>query len=154
MRRLLVVLMLVSTSLLFADPAGAHAEVRESDPARDGEAPTGTDEITMTFIAFDPTVPVDVEVRGADGTDHVAGEASISAIDSVVTVPLEPLDNGEYRVHWHAMSNDGDGLSEGDFAFTVEDPPGTGPGIWLIWGVAIAIPAFVFLRPGGRTKKA
>lgn len=154
MRRLLVVLMLLLSPPLFATSAGAHAEIRESDPARDGSAPTGTDELTMTFIAFDPTVPVDVEVRGADGTDHVAGDASISAIDSVVTVPLESLENGEYRVHWHAMSNDGDGVSEGEFAFTVEDPPGTGPGIWLIWAVAIGIPAFVFLRPGGRKKKA
>lgn len=155
MRRALVVfLVAVIAPLLVASPAGAHAEIRESDPARDGVAPTGTDEISMTFIAFDPEGPVTVDIHGPDGGHVQTGDVEVSARDSVVTVPVEPLEEGEYSVEWSALSDDGDGQSTGSFTFTVEPAAGTGPGIWLIWAVAIAVPAFVFLRPGGRKKKS
>ncbi|MDZ7675786.1 MAG: copper resistance protein CopC [Acidimicrobiales bacterium] len=152
MRRiLLAALTAVVLVVAMAPPAGAHAEIRESDPERDGIAATGLDELSMTFLALDPSSPITVEVIDETGNDVVAGEPEISARDSVVTVPLEPLEAGEYTVHWHAMSDDGDGLSEGSFAFAAESSGG-GIGLWLVWIVALAIPAAVFLRPGRRRR--
>lgn len=154
MRRVVLVLVVLASVLVPASPAGAHAEIRESDPARDGVAPTGTDELSMTFIAFDPDGPVSIHVHGPDGEDVVVGDAEVSRRDSVVTVPVEPLAEGVHTVEWSVLADDGDGQSTGSFQFTVESSPGGGIGIWLVWAVAIAIPAFVFLRPGARKKKS
>lgn len=146
---LLSIAVAVGTSVLLAVPAGAHAEIRDSDPERGGVAPTGLDELSMTFISFDPEGPLAVEVTDESGDDVVAGELQVSARDSVVTVPLEPLEPGDYTVHWHAMSDDGDGVSEGSFGFTAESADG-GVGTWLVWAVALLIPVAIFLRPGRR----
>lgn len=152
MSKLVLAAIVCCASLIaLAAPVGAHAEIRESDPADGDTVATGVDELSMTFIAFDPSGPVSVEVRDGAGADVVAGEPEVSARDSVVTVPLEPLEAGEYRVHWHALSDDGDGIAEGDFTFTAEDVGG-GIGIWLVWAVAIIIPAAIFLRPGARRR--
>lgn len=153
MRRLSLVMLSLLVVIATASPVGAHAEIRESDPEIDGVAPTGTEELSMTFIAFDPEGPVIIDVHGPDGEELVVGDAQISARDSVVTVPVKPLAEGVHSVEWSVQSDDGDGQSTGSFQFTVEPPAGTGPGIWLVWAVALAIPAFVFLRPGARKKK-
>lgn len=134
-----------------APTVGAHAEIRESDPAADGTVGTGIDEISMTFISFDPRGPVDVAVLDTDGNDHAVGEPEVSARDSVVTQATEPLEEGNYSVEWSALSDDGDGISTGSFSFEAEDRGG-GVGIWLIWIVALAIPAVIFLRPGKRKR--
>ncbi len=153
MRRLSLLMFTLLVVVAAASPAGAHAEIRESDPERDGVAPTGTEELSMTFIAFDPEGPVIIDVHGPDGEELVIGDAQISARDSVVTVPVKPLAEGVHSVEWSVQSDDGDGQSTGSFQFSVEPAAGTGPGIWLVWIVALAIPAFVFLRPGARKKK-
>lgn len=147
---------LLSAALVVASaaPAGAHAEIREADPERDGVAPTGTEEISITFLAFDAEGPVSVDVHGPDGAHVTAGDPEVSARDSVVTVPVRPLEEGVHTVEWTVLSDDGDGESTGTYRFTVEPASGTGPGIWLVWAVAIGIPAFVFLRPGARKKRA
>ena len=155
MRRALVVfVLLLLAPALAAAPAGAHAEIRESDPARDGVAPTGTDEISMTFLAFDPEGPVTIDIHGPDGGHVEVGDVEVSARDSVVTVPVEPLEEGVHAVEWSVLADDGDGQTAGSFTFTVEPAAGTGPGIWLIWAFAIGVPAVVFLRPGARKKKS
>lgn len=144
---LLSIVLAVTASALLAVPAGAHAEIRDSGPERGGVAPVGLEELSMTFISLDPAGPLAVEVTDEAGTDVVAGEPQVSARDSVVTVPVEPLDPGDYTVRWRAMSDDGDGVSEGSFGFTAESADG-GVGTWLVWAVALLIPAAIFLRPG------
>ena len=152
MRRLLalVATVVVASTLLGAPAADAHAEIRTSDPAIGGTVAAGLDEITMTFISLDPTEPIEVEVLDDAGTDRVDGAVDVSARDSVVTVPVDPLEVGPHTVRWSATSSDGDGVSEGAFDFTVEEASGGGFGVWLLWIVALGIPAAVFLRPGRR----
>ena len=155
--RLLVSLVFALAVLAPASPAGAHSEVRESDPKANGTAPTGQDEVTITFISIDPEVPVEVGVEGPDGRDITTGEATIAettASGTTVIVPVEPLDEGRHVVTWEAMSDDGDGPSEGRFEFVAEKRSTSGPGIWLIWIVALAIPAAILLCPGARRKRA
>lgn len=154
MRRALPVLLLaVSLLVVSSAPAGAHAEIRESDPRAGGVAPAGIEEISITFLAFDPDGPVIIDVHGPNGEHVVIGDAEVSARDSVVTVPVKPLEEGVHEVEWSVLADDGDGQSTGSYEFTVEPATGTGPGIWLVWAFALGIPAFVFLRPGARKKK-
>ncbi len=134
-----------------AGPAGAHVEVSESDPPAAGEVGIGIEEIEIRFLSMDPDEPVAVVVVDSRGVDRVDGEVSVDR--DLVTVPVQPLEAGEHRVEWTAFSTDGDGVSQGTYVFTVVDSGGTGFGLWLLWIVALGIPAAIFLRPGARKKK-
>lgn len=142
----LVALLLV----LGASPAAAHVELLESDPPAGGTATVGLESVTLTLLALDPDEPVTVDITDPSGQDVTAGEARVDERSSTVEVSVRPLEVGEHIVHWHATADDGDGLSEGTFTFRVEEAQGGGWGIWLIWLVALGIPAAVFLRPGAR----
>lgn len=158
MRRLLLVLTWALFALvLLAGPVGAHAEIRESDPPAGGVAPTGTEELSMTFITMDPSEPVVVSVLDPDGNERTDGEPEIeetTALGTTVIVPVQPLDQGLHLVQWRALSSDGDGISADTFDFTVEEPSGGSDfGVWFLWILALGIPAAIFLRPGARRKR-
>lgn len=142
---------------LAAGPAGAHAEIRESDPPAGGVASTGTEELSMTFITMDPSEPVVVSVLDPDGNELTDGEVEIeetTALGTTVVVPVQPLDEGLHLVQWRALSSDGDGVTADTFEFTVEEPSaGSNFGVWFLWLLALGIPAAIFLRPGARRKR-
>lgn len=148
--RCLVLVLVAAAWMGWAPPAGAHVEIRESDPAAGGTVTEGQTSVSLTLLAFDPTGPVDIAVTDPAGTDRTVGNPEVDARTSTVTQQTRPLGVGEHIVHWHATADDGDGESEGTFTFEVEEAAGTGPGIWLVWIVALAIPAVIFLRPGAR----
>ena len=157
MRRLIWTFVVAMAILLVpsADPAGAHAEIREADPEVNGTAPTGQNEITITFITVDPEVPVEIEVLDPDGNDIVTGEPTVveeAPTGTTVAVAVEPLQEGTHLVSWQAMSTDGDGLSTGTYEFTAEDAGG-GLGIWLLWAVALAVPALLLFGPALRRRR-
>lgn len=134
--------------------AGAHVELIESDPPVDGEATAGVTSVVLTMAAFDPDRPVEVEVTDPAGEDVTAGEPDVDVARSTVEVPTAPLREGRHIVHWHAWADDGDGLAEGTFTFSVVESPSTGWGIWLVWIAALGIPAAILLRPGARRTRA
>lgn len=136
--------------VLGASPAAAHVELLESDPPAGGTATVGLESVTLTLLALDPDEPVTVDITDPSGQDVTVGEPRVDERSSTVEVPVEPLQAGEHTVHWHATADDGDGLSEGTFTFRVKEAQGGGWGIWLIWLVALGIPAAIFLRPGAR----
>lgn len=145
---LLAVAALAVVPTVLSTPAHAHVELRESDPPAGGTAPTGTEEIVLRFISLDTTEPVEVTVTGPGGEDVVAAPPLVLE-DGTVEVAVEPLGEGEHTVAWSAMPADGDGEAEGSFTFTAESSGG-GYGVWLLWFVALAIPALILLRPGRR----
>lgn len=130
--------------------ATAHVEVRESEPAAGETVTEGLDTVRLSLLAFDPDGPVAVEVLDPAGEDVTVGDPEVDARSSTVEVGVEPLEAGPHIVHWHALSDDGDGQSEGTFTFQVEEAPGGGWGIWLVWLFALGVPAAIFLRPGAR----
>jgi methionine-rich copper-binding protein CopC len=133
--------------------AHAHAELLESEPGAGATVPEGVDSVRLTLVSFDPEGEVSVEVTDAAGDDVTVGETEVDARTSTVEVAVEPLAIGEHIVHWHAMADDGDGLSEGTFTFRVKEAQGGGWGIWLVWLFALGVPAAIFLRPGARRKR-
>lgn len=139
--------------VLTASPAGAHVELQESDPAAGDTATVGTESISLTLLAFDPDGPIDVDVTDVEGEDVTAGEPRVDERSSTVEVPVRPLEVGEHIVHWHATADDGDGPGEGAFTFRVREAQGRGWGMWLIWLVALGVPAAIFLRPGARKSR-
>lgn len=156
-RALLTLLVVVLGSVVTAVPAGAHAEVREADPPVQGTGPVGEDEITITFITMDPDVPPEIDVLDPDGNSVAAGDPEIVAeapTGITVALPVEPLEAGRHVVVWRAMSIDGDGITNGDYEFVAEESAGGGAGVWLLWALALAIPAAIFLRPKGRRGRA
>lgn len=133
--------------------AHAHAELLESEPGAGATVPEGVESVRLTLVSFDPEGEVSVEVTDAAGDDVTVGEAEVDARTSTVEVAVEPLGLGEHIVHWHALADDGDGLSEGSFTFRVKKSQGGGWGIWLVWLFALGVPAAIFLRPGARKKR-
>lgn len=158
MRRLLLLFTLALVTVgTTGTPAGAHAEIRESDPPVGGVAPTGTDELSMTLITMDTSEPVVVSVLDPDGNELVAGDVEVeeeTALGTTVVVPVEPLEEGLHLVQWRALSSDGDGITADTFEFTVEESSGGSElGVWFLWILALGIPAAIFLRPGARKKR-
>lgn len=150
-RQLLIAVAIAAlTALVLAGPAGAHAEVLEADPEIGGEAEEGIGRVELTFIEMDPEGPISVQVLDPSGTDRATGDPTVEG--QQLTVPVEPLEVGEHRVVWAVFAADGDGTSDGSFTFTVVEPAGGGFGVWLLWIVALGIPAAIFLRPGARKK--
>lgn len=143
---LLTAAILLVTVVAATPAAHAHAEIRESEPPAGGTAPTGTRELVLRFISLATDETVTVTVTGPDGADVVDGSPVVFE-DQTVEVPLRPLEEGEHRVEWTAVSSDGDGVTEGSFTFTAESAGG-GLGVWFLWIVALAIPVAIFLRPG------
>lgn len=133
--------------------AGAHVEVRESEPAAGETVVEGADSVTLTLLAFDPDEPVSIDVTDPAGEDVTVGEPQVDTRSSTVEVAVEPLEAGEHIVHWHAVADDGDGLSEGTFTFEVREAQGGGWGIWLVWLFALGVPAAILLRPGARRER-
>ncbi len=159
MRRAAAIVAVVIVAVVgFATPAGAHAEIRTSDPAAGGVAPTGLEEVSLTFITMDPNQPYEVSVLDPDGREMVDGEPVVkesSASGTTIIVPVKPLQDGVHFLSWKATSTDTDGVTTGNFEFTVQpSSSGGGFGVWLLWIVALAIPAAVFLRPGARRRSA
>ena len=141
--------------VLMAGPAGAHTELRDADPEANGTAPTGQNEVTITFTSIDTEVPVEIEVVGPDGDSIVTGEPTVveeAPSGTTVAVSVEPLEEGTHQVSWQAMAGDGDGLATGSYEFTAEDSGG-GFGIWLLWAAALAVPALLLFGPALRRRR-
>ena len=140
--KLALLVLAVALWLASSVPAGAHTEVLESDPAAGGTAPTGQNEVTITFAALDPEVAAEIDVVGSDGESIVAGSPTViegtAAAGTTVAVPVEPLEEGRHEVTWEVVSDDGD-PSSGSFEFTAEGSDDSG-GLWLLWAAALAIP--------------
>ena len=143
---------------LAARPAGAHAEVRESEPPAGGVAPAGTEEVSMTFISMDPSEPVEVSVLDPDGDEVTEGDVRVeetTRFGTTVVAPVAPLEQGPHLVSWRALSNDGDGITASTFEFRVEaDSDSSALGTWLLWAVALLVPAAIFLLPRRRRERS
>lgn len=101
-------------------PAFAHAHLRSAQPAVDGTARTGVQDVRITYTeAVEPRF-CQVTVTGPDGKPVPAAAPSTDPADAKILVLhlAQPLAPGAYQVEWHATSVDTH-KTEGKYGFTV-----------------------------------
>ena len=104
-----------------ADPAGAHAMLRGSDPAGGASLDRSPAAVTLHFTeAPDPALSL---VHVLDTAGHaVSTGPAVALAGSRLRAPLPALGAGTYTVTWRAVSRVDGHVSQGAFAFGVGLP--------------------------------
>jgi methionine-rich copper-binding protein CopC len=123
MNRILTTLATVAiVTTLFAGVALAHAKYASSTPAPGQTLAASPASVAITFsedLASDSTGAV-TDAAGAT----VSTGATVSATDRTqMSIALKPsLPNGVYKVSWHSVASDDNGMLDGTFFFGVGVP--------------------------------
>lgn len=136
---------MMSTAILTAQPASAHAARVSADPADNAVLTTGPDRVTATFNERLQTTFAAMTVVGPDANVWSTGEPTVQG--AVVGIALRPLGpTGTYTVNYRVTSADGHPVSGSwSFRLTVPGtgspgPPAAGPA-----GSGGGIPAWPFV---------
>ena len=115
----IVMLVLLSTLLLGAPQANAHAALVRGSPAANSRVHVSPAQVTLWFSdRLEPAYST-IEVRDHAGNRADQGSGQVNEQDpTVLRVPLKPLAPGTYTVRWRVISVDGH-ATKGDFAFRV-----------------------------------
>ena len=114
---LLILLVLASES------AEAHANLVESDPAVNSVLPDSPERVTIRFT--EPLEPALSEIRVLDAQGHPvdSGDSAVDPNDPhLMSVSVEPLENGTYTVAWKNVSTVDGHRVRGAFVFSVGEP--------------------------------
>ena len=114
---LLILLVLASES------AEAHANLVESDPAVNSVLPDSPERVTIRFT--EPLEPALSEIRvlDAQGRRVDSGDSAVDPNDPhLMSVSVEPLENGTYTVAWKNVSTVDGHRVRGAFVFWVGEP--------------------------------
>ncbi len=110
---------MIAASLL-SSAAVAHPELRSAEPAAGGAAAISPKQIKITFT--EAVIPQfsGVEVKDQAGKAIATGKATVDPANrKQLVVPVnEPLPPGEYKVEWHAVSDDTHRV-KGSYLFSV-----------------------------------
>ncbi|MGA7732465.1 MAG: copper resistance protein CopC [Chloroflexia bacterium] len=122
-RRMLAVLAVAVLLVSVAGTPGvswAHARVASSTPANGASVPTGLAEIVIMFTEDVSVDQSTAQVTMADGT-QVAATASVDRANrkKMTIKPASPLGAGSYIVKWHVVTEDDNGITDGNINFTV-----------------------------------
>ena len=108
------------TVSLFGSAAYAHPELKSAEPAAGAAMTTSPKQIRITFNENVIPQLSGVEVRDQTGKVISTGKAATDpANKKLLVVPLkEQLPPGDYKVEWHAVSDDTHRV-KGDYSFSV-----------------------------------
>jgi copper resistance protein C len=108
-----------ATAALVSGAALAHAFLDHALPAVGATVAQAPAEVTIWFTQGLEAAFTGAEVTNAAGQRFDTGQVAIDPKDpQELHVPLRPLQPGEYKVTWHALSVDTH-RTTGDFSFTV-----------------------------------
>lgn len=108
-----------ATAAFVSGAALAHAFLDHALPAVGGTVVQPPTEVTLWFTQALEVAFTGVAVTNAAGQRVDTGQATIDPRDpKELHVPLKPLQPGDYKVSWHALSVDTH-RTTGDFSFTV-----------------------------------
>jgi copper resistance protein C len=108
----------LAASVLAPGVAHAHDELLGSDPSDGAVLDEAPAEVVLTFSADQLQVGAAVQVLDPAGTDRASGAPVVQG--TTVRQALAGLDqDGEYRVDWRSVSNDGHPIT-GSFTFALE----------------------------------
>jgi methionine-rich copper-binding protein CopC len=110
---------MIAASLL-AGAALAHPELRSAEPAAGAAAATSPKQIKITFSEAVIPQLSGAEVKDQAGKTIATGKASVDPANrKELVVPVnEPLPPGDYKVEWHAVSDDTHRV-KGSYSFSV-----------------------------------
>ena len=105
---------------LFSSAASAHPELLSAEPAAGAAAATSPKQIRITFT--EAVIPQfsGAEVKDQAGKAIATGKATVDPANrKQLVVPVnEPLPPGDYKVEWHAVSDDTHRV-KGSYTFSV-----------------------------------
>lgn len=106
-------------AVLFGSGAYAHPKLQSSDPAA-GVATASPKQIRITFSEGVMSQFSGIEVRDNTGKPIALGKSEIDPSNKkILVVPVKaPLAPGDYKVEWHAVSDDTHRV-EGSYSFRV-----------------------------------
>jgi copper resistance protein C len=111
--------LLLTSLVLAANTAFAHAVLKQSVPARGMTVDASPPEMRLQFNEPLEASFMSVKLVGPAG-DVATEKAVLDASDpSVVLMPLPKLASGTYEAQWSAMGHDGHRM-KGKFSFTVK----------------------------------
>ncbi|GIG57013.1 transport integral membrane protein [Longispora fulva] len=123
----LFIIALMAGLLLPAAPASAHAGLQRTDPPSGSIVAQAPRQVTLYFTEAVTPVPGQLRIIGPDGKRADRGEPSVGG--SQVSIPLrEGAGRGTYLVSYRIISDDSHPVS-GGFAFSIEAPSTTAPGV-------------------------
>jgi putative copper export protein/methionine-rich copper-binding protein CopC len=110
-------------------PAGAHALLRDSDPAAGSSLDRAPRRVVLSFTERPEEGLSTIQVLDTGGRQVQRGQAApVQGAPLQLAVGLGDLADGTYTVSWRAVSRDDGHLSAGSFAFGVGVPaPGASP---------------------------
>jgi methionine-rich copper-binding protein CopC len=138
---------LAVTTGLMAGVALAHAEFKSATPGPGQTVATSPASVAITF-SEDTTTGTTGTVTNAAGATVSTGATLSPADRTLLTIALNPnLPNGVYKVSWHSVANDDNGMLDGTFFFGVGVPaPSTAtapasrvPAAVTLLGLAVAL---------------
>jgi len=101
-------------------PAGAHALLRESDPAAGSSLEKAPDRVVLTFTERPEEGLSGIQVLDTGGKPVQRGEsAPVSGAPLRLAVGLGDLADGTYTVSWRVVSKDDGHVTAGSFAFGI-----------------------------------
>jgi copper transport protein len=104
-------------------PAGAHALLRESDPAAGSSLERAPDRILLTFTERPEPGLSSIRVLDSGGRQVERGQAApVQGSPLQFAVGLGDLADGTYTVAWRVVSRDDGHVTDGSFAFGVGVP--------------------------------
>ncbi len=110
--------LLAAGGLLVASPAYAHEELISSDPVADSTVEGMPAQLTLTVSGEISAAEGANEVQVTDAAGTTLSVGTPTAVDNVLTQPLEGEASGVVTVLWKTVSADGHPIS-GELAFTV-----------------------------------
>jgi copper transport protein len=104
-------------------PAGAHALLRESDPAAGSSLERAPDRIVLTFTERPEEGLSGIQVLDTGGRPVQRGESGpVAGAPLQLAVGLGDLADGTYTVSWRVVSKDDGHVTAGSFAFGIGVP--------------------------------
>jgi copper transport protein len=104
-------------------PAGAHALLRESDPAAGSSLDRAPSQVLLTFTERPEPRLSSIHVLDSGGRQVERGQAApVKGSPLEFAVGLGDLDDGTYTVSWRVVSRDDGHVTDGSFAYAVAVP--------------------------------
>ncbi len=107
-------------ALALSTSASAHAKFVRSEPAPDALLNAPPSHVTIWFSEELDTHTSTIKVLDARSAQVDLNNSQVNLDDRTqLSVGLQPLTDGAYRVQWHAVSADDKAETDGDFQFTL-----------------------------------